>query len=91
MLKVTFRVSNLAGEASASTTIGVQTESGLILQPQNEQKARAVEELEGNLRRRPEEVDAELKVHLWRCLSKKKFLQYYRNKNTANGLFRYSK
>ncbi|EYC08130.1 hypothetical protein Y032_0067g131 [Ancylostoma ceylanicum] len=57
----TCRVSNAAGEAVSSTPIKVEPSSGLILHPQNEQKARAVEELEEILHRRPEEVTEELK------------------------------
>ncbi|ULT87824.1 hypothetical protein L3Y34_007185 [Caenorhabditis briggsae] len=57
----TFRVTNRNGDASTSTSFQVAESSGLILQPQNEQKARAVETLEENLRRRPEEVEQELK------------------------------
>ncbi|UMM33610.1 hypothetical protein L5515_007025 [Caenorhabditis briggsae] len=57
----TFRVTNRNGDASTSTSFQVSESSGLILQPQNEQKARAVETLEENLRRRPEEVEQELK------------------------------
>ncbi|CAD6198030.1 unnamed protein product [Caenorhabditis auriculariae] len=57
----TFRVWNASGEASTSASFNVDESSGLLLQPQNEQKARAVEELEVNLRRRPEEAEQEFK------------------------------
>uniref|UniRef100_A0A8R1HM90 Ig-like domain-containing protein n=1 Tax=Caenorhabditis japonica TaxID=281687 RepID=A0A8R1HM90_CAEJA len=56
----TFRVSNSSGDASTSTNFQVSESSGLILQPQNEQKAKAVEILEDNLRRRPEEIEQEI-------------------------------
>ncbi|CAI4222564.1 unnamed protein product [Auanema sp. JU1783] len=51
----TIRVYNDAGEATSSAKIEVAPSSGLILHPQNEQKAQAVEQLEANLHRRPEE------------------------------------
>ncbi|GMR57574.1 hypothetical protein PMAYCL1PPCAC_27769, partial [Pristionchus mayeri] len=57
----TLRVSNEAGEASTSATIDIETKSGLLLQPLNEAKARAVEELEEYRNRRPEEIVEELK------------------------------
>uniref|UniRef100_A0A158P8T2 Titin n=1 Tax=Angiostrongylus cantonensis TaxID=6313 RepID=A0A158P8T2_ANGCA len=57
----TCRVSNAAGEAVSSVTISVEPSSGLILHPQNEQKAKAVEELEDFLHRRPEEVSEAIK------------------------------
>ncbi|ETN87097.1 hypothetical protein NECAME_01255 [Necator americanus] len=57
----TCRVSNAAGQAESSAPIKVEPSSGLILHPQNEQKARAVEELEEILHRRPEEVAEEIK------------------------------
>uniref|UniRef100_A0A1I7XLF8 Immunoglobulin I-set domain protein n=1 Tax=Heterorhabditis bacteriophora TaxID=37862 RepID=A0A1I7XLF8_HETBA len=57
----TIRVSNATGEASSSTSIAVEPSSGLILHSQNEQKAKAVEELEEVLHRKPEEILEEIK------------------------------
>lgn len=57
----TLRVVNSAGEASTSAPVQIEASSGLILHPQNEQKARAVDELEQNLRRRPEDIPDEHK------------------------------
>jgi titin len=51
------KVINESGEATSSATIDVKTNDGLLLQPQNEEKARAVEQLEEQLNRRPEEVE----------------------------------
>ncbi|VDO67652.1 unnamed protein product [Heligmosomoides polygyrus] len=57
----TCRISNAAGEAVSSTPIKVEPSSGLILHPQNEQKAKAVDELEEILHRVPEETVVEVK------------------------------
>ncbi|CAJ0586229.1 unnamed protein product, partial [Mesorhabditis spiculigera] len=52
----TLRVSNEAGEASSSTTVKVEGKSGLLLGPQSEQKAAAVEQLEERLHRHDDAV-----------------------------------
>ncbi|VDL71694.1 unnamed protein product [Nippostrongylus brasiliensis] len=57
----TCRISNAAGEAVSSTPIKVEPGSGLILHPQNEQKAKAVDQLEEILHRKPEETVVEVK------------------------------
>uniref|UniRef100_A0A7E4ZS77 Immunoglobulin I-set domain protein n=1 Tax=Panagrellus redivivus TaxID=6233 RepID=A0A7E4ZS77_PANRE len=63
----TVKVINEAGEASSSVVIDVGSGSGLILDPQNETKAKAVEDLEESLRRRPEEEDLapEERIPVW--------------------------
>uniref|UniRef100_A0A915DZ78 Ig-like domain-containing protein n=1 Tax=Ditylenchus dipsaci TaxID=166011 RepID=A0A915DZ78_9BILA len=53
----TVKVSNEAGEASTSVNLEVIKKDGLMLQPQSETKAKAVQDLEEYLNRRPEEVD----------------------------------
>lgn len=53
----TVRVVNDNGEASTSATLQVEGKTGLLLDPQDANKARAVEELEELRNRRPEEVD----------------------------------
>ncbi|KAK6021048.1 immunoglobulin I-set domain protein, partial [Ostertagia ostertagi] len=57
----TCRISNQAGEAVSSAPIKVAPSSGLILHPQNEQKAKAVSDLEEILHRKPEEAVVEVK------------------------------
>ncbi|CAB3397921.1 unnamed protein product [Caenorhabditis bovis] len=57
----TLHVSNASGTASTSTSFNVEEKSGLILHPQNDQKAKAIEVLEDNLKKRPEEIEQELK------------------------------
>lgn len=53
----TLTVSNDQGSASTSTRVEVTPKEGLLLQPVNENKARAVQQLEDSLNRRPEEVE----------------------------------
>lgn len=53
----TLRVWNEQGEATTSTTIDVAPKEGLLLQPINENKATAIQNLEESLNRRPEVVD----------------------------------
>uniref|UniRef100_F1KPJ7 Titin n=1 Tax=Ascaris suum TaxID=6253 RepID=F1KPJ7_ASCSU len=57
----TMKVSNAAGQASTSATLGIATKESLILLPQDEGKARAVQQLEDALHRKPEEVIVEEK------------------------------
>ncbi|KJH46031.1 immunoglobulin I-set domain protein [Dictyocaulus viviparus] len=57
----TCKIHNAAGEAVSSAKISVEPSSGLILHPQSEQKAKAVEELEEFLHQRPEEVPETVK------------------------------
>ncbi|VDO27823.1 unnamed protein product [Haemonchus placei] len=57
----TCRIVNEAGDAVTSAPIKVAPSSGLILHPQNEQKAKAVSDLEEVLHRKPEETVVEVK------------------------------
>ncbi|KAK6058392.1 hypothetical protein COOONC_04040 [Cooperia oncophora] len=57
----TCRIVNEAGEDTTSAPIKVAPSSGLILHPQNEQKAKAVSDLEEVLHRKPEEAVVEVK------------------------------
>ncbi|KAK6037027.1 immunoglobulin I-set domain protein, partial [Cooperia oncophora] len=56
-----FAIVNEAGEDTTSAPIKVAPSSGLILHPQNEQKAKAVSDLEEVLHRKPEEAVVEVK------------------------------
>ncbi|KAK0408252.1 hypothetical protein QR680_003855 [Steinernema hermaphroditum] len=51
------RVFNEAGEASTTVSLEIESKSGLLLDPQDENKARAVQEVEDARNRRPEEVE----------------------------------
>uniref|UniRef100_A0A183TXY2 Immunoglobulin I-set domain protein n=1 Tax=Toxocara canis TaxID=6265 RepID=A0A183TXY2_TOXCA len=55
----TMKVSNAAGQATTSATLAIAAKEGLLLQPQDEGKARAVQQLEDTLHRKPEEVVVE--------------------------------
>ncbi|KAI6199682.1 hypothetical protein M3Y96_00652800 [Aphelenchoides besseyi] len=50
-------IKNAAGEATSSTTVQVNRKESLLLHPQNEKKAKAVQDLEDSLNRRPEQVE----------------------------------
>nr|CDQ05422.1 BMA-KETN-1, isoform j [Brugia malayi] len=51
----TVKVTNSAGEASSSTILEIASKEALLLQPQDEGKAKAIERLEYNLHLKPEE------------------------------------
>ena len=53
----TLRVFNDKGEASISVQVAVQPSETLLLRPQNENKAKAVQELEDSMQKRPPEEE----------------------------------
>uniref|UniRef100_A0A915PRJ2 Ig-like domain-containing protein n=1 Tax=Setaria digitata TaxID=48799 RepID=A0A915PRJ2_9BILA len=55
----TVKVINAAGEASSSAILEIASKESLLLQPQDEGKAKAVEQLEYNLHLKPEESAVE--------------------------------
>ncbi|VDK66159.1 unnamed protein product, partial [Onchocerca ochengi] len=55
----TVKVTNSVGEASSSTVLEIASKETLLLQPQDEDKAKAIERLEYNLHLKPEEKAVE--------------------------------
>ncbi|OZC07058.1 hypothetical protein X798_05950 [Onchocerca flexuosa] len=55
----TVKITNSVGEASSSTVLEITSKETLLLQPQDEGKAKAIERLEYNLHLKPEEKTVE--------------------------------